>query len=465
MSTAVLRTPSAPRTVPSLSTSRARMYAQISHWVVPGFYVNLLVVPVLFAVEGGFAGIHDASGAVTTAGRLTGLVAVNLCLVQLLLMGRNPFLDRLFGMDRMARWHRIIGHATFDLIAMHVALIAIGYALMSRVSIGTELTDLVLHTRDVLMATASLVLFTLVVVTSVRIARRHLRYETWYFVHLYVYLAIALSLPHQIVDGKDFAHGASQLYWSVLYAVAISSLLGFRVLLPLINTVQQGLRVERVVRESDDTISIYIHGKNVKGLGAEAGQFFIWRFLARGQWWQAHPYSLSAAPHAHQLRITVKDLGRGSGELSQLRPGTRVIAEGPYGAFTPAHRVRRKVLFVAGGVGITPIRAMLESMPAHRGDMTLIYRAHDEESLVFHDEIVQLAKRRGVRVHWVLGSRSDYPRNQQPLGPKHLRRLVGDIRKHDVYVCGPQPLTDRVLRSVRLLGVNSAQIHYESFSM
>src|SRR6266702_7264712 len=115
-------------------------------------------------------------------------------------------------------------------------------------------------------------------------------------------------------------------------------------------------------------------GRHVEELNAEAGQFFRWRFLARGLWWASSPYSLSAPPRRDRLRITVKAAGDHSHALRRLKPGTRVIAEGPYGAMTGAARSRSKVLLIAGGVGITPLRALLESLPAAPGDLTLIYR-------------------------------------------------------------------------------------------
>ena len=117
-------------------------------------------------------------------------------------------------------------------------------------------------------------------------------------------------------------------------------------------------------------------------LRAEAGQFFKWRFLTRELWWAANPYSLSAAPRRDLLRITVKITGDHSQALLRLKPGVRVVAEGPYGAFTAARRTRRRVLLLAGGVGITPLRSLLETLQGRPGDIDLIYRANVETDLV-----------------------------------------------------------------------------------
>ena len=116
-------------------------------------------------------------------------------------------------------------------------------------------------------------------------------------------------------------------------------------------------------------VSVYIRGRHVDELAAEPGQFFRWRFLARGLWWAANPYSLSAPPRRDLLRVTVKIAGDHSAALGTLKPGTPVLAEGPYGSFTAARRRRHKVLLLAGGVGMTPLRALFESLPGGPGEI------------------------------------------------------------------------------------------------
>src|SRR6185503_15122577 len=123
------------------------------------------------------------------------------------------------------------------------------------------------------------------------------------------------------------------------------------------------------------------------------------------RWWEAHPFSLSAAPGSERLRITVKGVGEYTAALRALRPGTRVIAEGPFGAFTAAARRRRRVLLIAGGVGITPIRALLEDMPATPGDIAVVYRAQRPGDVILRDELDALAATRGAELHYVVGER------------------------------------------------------------
>jgi ferredoxin-NADP reductase len=161
-------------------------------------------------------------------------------------------------------------------------------------------------------------------------------------------------------------------------------MLRYRVIASLQQAVRHRLRVTAVYEEAPGVVSILVTGEHLHELAAEPGQFFRRRFRTPDHWATARPFSLSAAPTDTALRLTVKALGDGSCSLQTLPVGTWVVAEGPYGAITSARRTRRDVLLVAGGVGITPMRALFESLPvAPGGDVLLVYRARSEEELVF----------------------------------------------------------------------------------
>src|SRR3954470_6178567 len=293
---------------------------------------NGLVVVALWWRAGGLHEAHGTAQVLVSLGRITGLLGAYLSLVMILLLGRIPVVDRAIGLDRLARWHRWIGHACLWLLVAHTVLIAAGYTVGDRVSLWSEAGRLISTYPGVITATAGLVVLIGVVVSSVVIVRRRLRYETWYFVHLYAYLAIALAFSHQIATGTEFVgRTGARAYWIALYAATLGALVVFRVLAPLVRGARLRLRVERVVEEGPGVVSVEIGGGRLERLGARAGQFFGWRFLTRDRWWEVHPFSLSAAPDGRRLRITVKDRGDFTARLAGIRPGTRVLVEGPYG--------------------------------------------------------------------------------------------------------------------------------------
>jgi predicted ferric reductase len=420
---------------------------------------NAVVVVALWWRGGGVQDVHDAAGLLASLGRLTGLLGAYLALVQLLLLARLPVLERLFGFERLNAWHRANGFACLTLLLAHTVLITAGYTLGDRISLPREIARLITGYPGVITATAGLVLLIAVTGTSIAVARRRLRYETWYFVHLYAYLAIALAFSHQLATGTEFVgKPGARAYWIALYVATLGTLVVFRLGVPLVRSARHRLRVERVVEVAPGVVSLEIAGRDLHRLRARSGQFFTWRFLTRERWWEAHPFSLSAAPDGRRLRITVKELGDYTGTLRGVGPGTRVIAEGPFGAFTAAARRRERVVLIAGGVGITPIVALLEDMPGGPGDIAVVYRATRPEDVILRDELEALAQRRGAELHYVLGAGSS-------LDAAQLRRLVPDIAERDVYVCGPPAMTDATRDSLSRSGVSRRHIFTERFAL
>jgi predicted ferric reductase len=220
--------------------------------------------------------------------------------------------------------------------------------------------------------------------------------------------------------------------------------------------------VAAVQPEGADAVSVLVTGRHLERMRAQSGQFFRWRFLDRHSWWEAHPFSLSVAPNGRALRITAKGVGDHSQALRQVRLGTRVMAEGPYGNLTARRRTRPKVLLIAGGVGITPLRALFEDLPTQPGGILLLYRATREKDILFRPELDHVAQARGIEVRYLLGGRDKKP---DPLAPRHLRQHVPDVAERDIYLCGPPGMMDRAAKSLRLLGVRRAQIHQERFEL
>ena len=409
--------------------------------------------------------LRAPGGYLTAAARLTGLLAAYLLLVLTALMARIPWIENRIGADTSARLHRALGEYTVALAACHAALVVLGYSQAVHAGVLSQALTLELDYPDVLMATAALGLLIWVGVVSARAVRRRMAYESWYFIHLYVYLAMALVFSHEFAVGTDFSASArNRILWSALHIAVAATLIAYRVALPLRRSLAHRLRVEAVSDEGPGVISIHLTGRALHRLHAQPGQYLRWRFLTRRHWWQSHPYSLSAPPTAQRLRITVKDLGDHSGHLRDLRPGTRVWFEGPYGAFTAARRDtrgRRRTLLIAAGAGITPIRALYETLPGHGGDVILLYRASTPQDLILYDELTRIAHRRGFGLYPLLGPRT----GPDPLHRDALRRLVPDVADRDVYLCGPPGLTALTTRHLRHAGVPSRRIHTETFDL
>jgi predicted ferric reductase len=427
---------------------------------------GLLLVTYWWITGGGVRDLGAWETGLESVGRLTGLLASFLLLVQVLLMARVPVLERAFGQDRLARLHRWVGFTSFDLMVAHVVLITWGYAAGELSRTPATLWDLTVDYPGMLLAVTGTVCLVMVVVTSVRAARRRLRYESWHLIHLYAYLGVGLALPHQLWTGQDFVGSLGRtVFWWGLYVAAAAAVLVWRVALPLVRTARAGLRVTAVVPESDEVVSVYMTGRP-GGTTAEAGQFYGFRFLSGRGWTRSHPYSLSAAPDGQSLRITVKTVGDGGRSLWALRPGTRVLVEGPHGRLSARARTRPRVALIAAGVGITPLRALAEALDYAPGEAALLYRYTGVP--LFQRELEDLAARRGLQLFWLPGHRrapGSWLGNSagavSDLGA--LRHWVPDLAERDVFVCGPEPWADDVRRTCRAAGLPTDHVHVESF--
>lgn len=410
--------------------------------------------------------LDTTGGLLSAAGRVVGLLAAYLLLVLVALMARIPLLEHRVGSDVLTRFHRALGEYTVALVLGHALLIILGYAATAHTNAVSETVTLELSYPDVLLSTAALGLLLWVGVVSARAVRRRMAYESWYYIHLYVYLAMALAFSHEFADGNEFSVSArNRVVWVAAHVTVAALLVYYRVVVPVYRSLRHEVRVESIVRESAGVVSVYMTGRHLRRLRIEPGQFLRWRFLDRAHWWQSHPYSVSAAPDGRRLRITVKDLGDASGSLGVLRPGTKVWFEGPYGAFT-ARRLdpdaSGKVLMIAGGVGITPLRALFEALPGGGGTAILLYRASHPSELPLYRELAQIAEQRGFGLFPLVGPRGTGP---DPFSAAELRRLVPDLSEREVYLCGPPGLVRAARHGLRRAKVPTRRIHVESFDL
>ena len=354
---------------------RARLDEVVRLTAASVLWLSLLLVTYWWVADGGVRDLRGWAGGLTSTGRLTGLVASVLLLAQVVLMARVPRLEAAFGQDRLAHGHRLVGFTSFNLMLAHIVLITWGYAAGELVRTPATLWGLVTDYPGMLLATGGTVCLVMVVVTSIKAARRRIRYESWHLLHLYAYLGVGLALPHQLWTGQQFMSSpARTVFWWTAWGVAAAAVLLFRVGLPLRVNLRHRLRVTSVVPEAGGIASVYLTGRRLDRLDVEAGQFLSWRFLGRRGWTRANPYSLSAAPDGRSLRITVQAVGDGSAALFNLRPGTRALVEGPYGRLSARARTRHKVALIGAGVGITPLRALAEGLDYLPGDAVLLQR-------------------------------------------------------------------------------------------
>lgn len=447
-----------------LRVKRAQDVIEILAWS------SIVAVISMFLIDGGLKGVSDLGTAANAVARLTALLGTNLLMVHLLLIARVPWIDKFYGHDKATVAHKKLGKPVLYLIAAHFIASLIEYSVGNGQTIVETLFWFITDVENMLLATIGFVLMVVVVITSLNFARRAMSYEAWFFVHLLSYISVAVAVPHIFSSGEDVAGKPIQtIYWVTLYLFVFLNIVWFRVYKPIRKTLRKSLKLEKVVRESSDSSSLYLAGKNLRNIEGVAGQFYFIRPLTPTQWWRPHPFSLSAAPNGEYLRFTIGERGDDSTLLGKAKPGTKFAIEGPYGLFTEDRRVNERVVLVASGIGIPPIRALAESMAGRPGDITVIYRIRTKQDAALLQEIEEVCKRRGHRLFVIEGPRG---KNGSWLNADvedrpdvaRLFELAPHIVNSDVYICGPHQWTEQVVKTVRAAGTNPNFIHSEEFA-
>jgi predicted ferric reductase len=402
--------------------------------------------------------LRGAGGVAMFLGSLTGLSGSYLALVMVLLVSRVPFVERVLGQDGLLRWHRRLAPWPISLIVAHAVLLTLGYAQVAHTGPLHELGTLISAYPNMLAATAALGVMVAIGVASIRAIRSRLRRETWWALHLSMYLALALAFAHEIALGPSFVgHPLTRLVWSLAWAGTAGLVLAFRIGLPLLRSLRHRLRVAAVQVEAPGVVSVILEGRQLQRLRISGGQFFEWRFLRRGMWWQAHPFTVSARPQPPYLRLTVKAVGDFSSAVAGIPPGTKVAVEGPYGAFTAQALKRRHVALIAGGIGLTAVRAVLEDL-GKGADPVVVTRVSRPEDVALWAEVKELVRRHKGRSYELVGSRERVPLER-------IADLVPDLCSRDVYVAGPEGFVEAVRVLLRQVGVPADAVHYEVYAL
>ena len=427
------------------------------------FLVNLGVIFVLWWMKSSFYILNPSGGNIYTAlGRITGLLASYLLLVQLILIGRIRWFESAFGFDKLNKIHRFIGYGVMVFLLSHPIFLIIGKAKQQEVSLYSQFGDYLANWPDVFAAFVAVALFIFIVFLSISVARKSFRYETWYLVHLLTYLAIGLAFSHQFT-GADIKAGWPMYYWYVINFAVFGSVLLYRFLRPIYLFMVHRFVIDSIVKETHDTWSIIITGRKMESFKFASGQYANLTIFTSGMRF-SHPFSFSSAYNGKYVRFTVKNLGDYTAKIQLLKPGTHIVLDGPLGLFIQRKAIRELFLFIAGGIGVTPARAMLESL-AHEGrNAVLLYSSRTEADIAFKNEFDQIKQMNPlISVHHIVSTPT--PGYESGFIDKEkIVRLVPDFYLREVYLCGPPPMMNAMVANLKELGFDDNHIHFENFS-
>ena len=426
------------------------------------YFVNLIIILYFWFLRSGALINTGPANTMMALGRLTGLLAVYLILWQLVLIGRIKIIEKSFGFDRLTNIHHLNGLLAWAFIFLHPVFIILAYKLNNNISFFKQTLNLVLNWEGMLPALFSVLIFSFIIIVSLAAIKKKVKYEYWYLVHLFTYWAISLAFEHQLEYGYTLQDNIFYIYWQAMYVIVIGLLVYYRLLCPIYNFFKHDFRVEKIEKENDNIASIYITGKNLKNFNFLPGQFAIFRFLEGWLSLEAHPFSFSQIKNDKNIRISIKNLGDFSKNIDQkIKIGTRVVIDGPHGTFTSEKTKNNKIAMIAGGIGITPIRSLVEEMQYK--DCVVLYATSKEEDIVFKKEFINFNE--PVNIKYIVSNPIEgWFGEKGRVDEEKIKRLIFDYLDRSFYICGPPQFRKRIIKTLRKLGVSKRKIYFEKFN-
>jgi predicted ferric reductase len=428
-----------------------------------GLYLALTVAPLLIVALGSTQPRREFWRELSV---VLGFIGLGMMGLQFVLTARFKWLKAPFGSDVVYSFHRQISLIAFAFVLLHPVLLACVDWPAVRIRF-----DFLNHPFYPRFGFYALLALTLLIVTSVFRQRLKLGYETWRRCHaVFGSLAVIFGVIHVLEISHYLQGGWKKGFWIAYSLMWIGLAVWVRLVKPWWE-LRTPYVVEVVRRERGAawTLAIAPHGH--PGIRFQPGQF-AWLTV-----WDSpfsdreHPFSFSGSAEQApgRLEFTIKELGDFTRRIKEVRPGQRVYLDAPFGALSADRHPRATgFVFIAGGIGITPMMSHLRTL-ADRGDrrpLRLIYAGLDLDSLTFREEIDALTARLDLQVVYVLAKPPAGWNGETGFVTEALLRRHLPKDGHDEhFICGPPPMMDAVERALHRLGVPVTRFHSERFNL
>jgi predicted ferric reductase len=434
-----------------------------------GLYLSLILLPLVTAALTGADTVKPPSSFLAAVGIGLGFVGLSLMALEFALISRIKAAAAVFGEDSLQLFHNLMGMVALGLLLVHPFLLIIsGYPAACWLNPFADCANA--STRG-----ASLALYALLILVGSSVWRRRLgiRYEAWQVLHgLLALFVLYAALVHITIIGRYTRTLAMEIVWWIYILLVTGLILRYKILRPLLRWNQKWEVIENRV-ELGDSRTLVLKPVGHDGFNFQPGQF-SWLKAGRtpfglGQ----HPISMSSAGDVEPggtVSFTIRNLGDWSGEqVPALKPGDIMWLDGPHGVFSMDREQAMGYVFIGGGVGITPLHSMCQTM-AKRGDprpVVLFYGAKDEESLTLIDELQELTGHMNLTVVPVLTDPSDEWQGETGfITADIMRRHVPDqVRWFKFLICGPDPLMDAMEEALPAVGIPPENVLTERFDM
>lgn len=398
--------------------------------------------------------------------RLAGLLGFTILLLQSITAARWKWIERGIGLDRMMRWHRLTGISATILLVTHLILFLIYYGAFGA-DIALSLITPGLKYETLGLTALILLLFT--VVFALTRKTLHLPYHWWKRLHLLAYVIGILSFIHAWFLGSDLiAHAGLRYYLALLFGLSLYVFVYHYVIKELWLR-RQPYQIATLTEIVPGVRHITLSGGPTKAMCYQPGQCVFIKFLSKrvtGEW---HPFTISSSPSDPAVTLSIKASGDWTSTLGQLQPGDQALLDGPYGRFSYMHQsAKPDLVYIAGGIGITPLRSMLRHCVATTPTRPqyLFYANRTQTDIAFRDEFDQLVKTQpAIQVIHVLSADKNWVGEKGYVTGEVIKKYIADPTRFDYYICGPKPMMRSVQTELARLGVSKKQMHSEQFAL
>ena len=393
-----------------------------------------------------------------------GFVGLTQIGIQFVLIARFKPLTYPYGIDVVLKYHKQIAVVATLFVLIHPVLILIEHP--SRVALLNPFGG----TYASKAGLAAVILLIGMIVTSVWREKLKINYEAWRVIHTVLgVLILVFSQVHISLAGLYINTFWKQVVWILSSVCLVSLIVYLRLLKPYLQK-RRPWRVTKVRPEGGESVDIDIEAVGHEGIKFHPGQFAWIKVGDTPFTVEEHPYSFAgSAEHRTKLSFGVKALGDFSKRLQQLEEGTTVYIDGPHGAFSIDRNQAPGYVFIAGGVGITPMMSFLNTM-ADRKDprpVILIYSTNEEHELAYREEIESLKEHLDLETVYVLDEPPhDWAAEEGKVTGELLeRRLPKERFTRRFFICGPGGMMAAVQEALLEHGVPQSHIHLEKFAL
>lgn len=393
----------------------------------------------------------DGYNYIRHASHLLAVMGFVFIFMQFILSSRIKLIEEGFGLDRMLNYHRYFGRIGLFLVILHALLIFV-YQLFAG--------DVINNILSMWAGIIALIGFTVTAALAAAYKKLHLAYEIWKNVHLLNYVLFPVALIHIFLNALP---GSLLYYLWVALASLFAALILYRIY-RIIVMHKNPYTVVDLKQESDDIWSVYFTGKKI---AYKPGQFLMIQLQQNGRLSSSHPFTISSSPTRDKIAITPKELGDFTATIKDTRVGDKALIDAPYGIFSFLNYAGNELVFIAGGIGITPFMSMLRYLHDQQLNkkVTLFWSNKNEKNLCFQDELAKLQKEmHGFRVVLVMSGQQDWPGEQGRISGKLVQKYL-DLNNNDqeFFICGPPPMSKAAQEELKKLNIPAHRIHREVF--